>query len=123
MSVVLDASAILVFLQGETGSQMVEDSMGDSPICGAANWSQVAHRVRGAGRELGAGSSAPGELRRSGRASHRRRRRMGSANHGVPLEGLSLADRLCLAVAERVDADVLTADATWGTGGRIRQIR
>jgi ribonuclease VapC len=51
VSVVLDASAILAFLQGETGSQMVEDSMGDSPICGAANWSEVAQKVRGAGRD------------------------------------------------------------------------
>lgn len=37
--------------------------------------------------------------------------------------GLSLADRLCLALAERVDADVLTADGSWGTAGRVKQIR
>lgn len=38
-------------------------------------------------------------------------------------EGLSLADRLCLALGERLDEPVLTADTTWGGGGRIRQIR
>ena len=37
-------------------------------------------------------------------------------------EGLSLADRLCLALAERVDTDVLTADASWGAAGRIGQV-
>ena len=38
-------------------------------------------------------------------------------------EGLSLADRLCLALAERADAEALTADTAWGSGGRVRQIR
>ena len=37
--------------------------------------------------------------------------------------GRSLADRLCLALGERLDADVLTADSERGTVGRIRQIR
>jgi PIN domain nuclease of toxin-antitoxin system len=36
---------------------------------------------------------------------------------------LSLADRLCLALAERLSAEVLTADRAWGRAGRIRQIR
>ena len=39
------------------------------------------------------------------------------------IEGLSLADRLCLAAAERLDEAVLTADAAWGVDGRVRQIR
>ena len=34
-----------------------------------------------------------------------------------------VADRLCLALADRVDQPVLTADAAWGTEGRVRQIR
>ncbi len=38
-------------------------------------------------------------------------------------DGSSLADRLCLAVAERLDVDVLTADTHWGSSGRVRQIR
>ena len=38
-------------------------------------------------------------------------------------EGLSLADRLCLALAERTDEEVLTADGSWGRTGRVRQIR
>lgn len=122
MSVVLDASAILAFLQGETGSQTVEDSMGDGPICGAANWSEVAQKVRGAGRDW--------ELVRALLVSYDVRVEPVTADDAEwaarrwrRAEGLSLADRLCLALAERVDADVLTADATWGAGGRIRQIR
>jgi PIN domain nuclease of toxin-antitoxin system len=38
-------------------------------------------------------------------------------------EGLSLADRLCLALADRVDAVVLTADTGWGDSERVQQIR
>lgn len=38
-------------------------------------------------------------------------------------ERFSLGDRLCLAVGNRLDVDVLTADIDWGTDGRIRQIR
>ena len=36
---------------------------------------------------------------------------------------LSLGDRLCLALANRRRAVALTADAAWGTGERVRQIR
>jgi PIN domain nuclease of toxin-antitoxin system len=38
-------------------------------------------------------------------------------------EGLSLGDRLCLALGERLDAEVWTADRRWGEAGRVRQIR
>jgi PIN domain nuclease of toxin-antitoxin system len=38
-------------------------------------------------------------------------------------EGLSLGDRLCLAVGHRLATDVLTADRTWGDGEGVRQIR
>ena len=38
-------------------------------------------------------------------------------------EGLSLGDRLCLALGDRLDHDVLTADRRWGNVGRVVQIR
>ena len=38
-------------------------------------------------------------------------------------EGLSIADRLCLALADRRDAPVLTADHSWPAGDRIRLLR
>ena len=41
-----------------------------------------------------------------------RRRRSG--------EGLSLADRLCLALAERLDTEVFTADTAWA--GPVRNL-
>ncbi len=46
-----------------------------------------------------------------------------AASRWRPREGLSLADRLCLALADRLDAVAFTADGEWGSGGWIRQIR
>lgn len=122
MSVVLDASAILAFLQNEDGADAVEAALSGDSCCGAANWSEVAQKVLGAGRdweivrallvsygvrvEAVTGDDAEWAARRWKRG-----------------EGLSLADRLCLALAERADAEVLTADVAWGTAGRVTQIR
>ena len=119
---VLDASAILAFVQDESGAEVVESAFADDPLCSAANWSEVAQKVLAAGRDW--------DLVRALLASYgiqvepvsgddaewaARRWRRG--------EGLSLADRLCLALATRLDSDVLTADTLWGSSDRVRQIR
>lgn len=122
MTIVLDASAILAFVQGEPGAEVVEDGLAQDTVCGAVNWSEVAQKVRAAGRDWG--------LVRALLLSYD----IGveavvlddaewAAERWQPNEGLSLGDRLCLAVAERLDADVLTADSAWGSAGRVRQIR
>ena len=122
MSVVLDSSAILAFVQGEEGADVVEASLDDASRCGAANWSEVAQKVLGAGRDW--------DLVRALLVSYALRVEPVEADDAewaarrwVRGEGLSLADRLCLALAERVDEDVLTADVAWGSSGRVRQIR
>ena len=122
MTSVLDASAILAFLLGEDGADTVEDVLADDPRCGAANWSEVAQRVLSAGRSWDAaqallasyGVRVEPVVRDDAEWAARRWR---------PREGLSLADRLCLALGERLDAAVLTADKSWGYTGRIVQIR
>jgi len=119
---VFDASALLTFLQGEPGATEVEQALGDGGACGAANWSEVAQKVRAHGRNW--------DLARALLASHGVQVAAVTADDAewaarrwVPGEGLSLADRLCLALADRLDADIWTADQAWGTGGRIRQVR
>ncbi len=119
---VLDASAILAFLQEEDGADTVEVALVADARCSAANWSEVAQKVLAAGRnwqlvkallvsyDLGI---EPVTADDAERAAHRWR----------PGVGLSLADRLCLALADRLDTHALTADTLWGTSGRVTQIR
>lgn len=119
---VVDASAVLAFLQGEDGSEVVEAELTAGARCGAANWSEVAQKVRAAGRDwdlvrallLSYPTSVEPVVADDAEWAARRWRAG---------EGLSLADRLCLALAERVDAVALTADRAWGASERVRQIR
>ena len=119
---VLDASAVLAFVQGEPGSDIVERHLDDGAVCGAANWSEVAQKVRAAGRDW--------DLVRSLLLSYDLAIEPVDANDAEAAaslwrrgSGLSLADRLCLALGARLDVDVLTADTSWGSEGRVRQIR
>ncbi|MGH9100969.1 MAG: PIN domain-containing protein [Acidimicrobiales bacterium] len=119
---VLDASVLLAFLQGEDGAPTVEAALESGSACGAANWSEVAQKIRAHGRNW--------DLSRSLLAVYGLEIEPvtvsdaeWAASRWVRDEGLSLADRLCLALGDRLAADVLTADRTWGTSGRIKQIR
>lgn len=119
---VFDASALLSYLQGEEGSTVVEAALEAGGMCGAANWSEVAQKVRGHGRDWSLASSLlcsydlviePVTVADAERAAER----------WHPGQGLSLADRLCLALGDRLDAPVLTADRSWGVSSRVRQVR
>jgi PIN domain nuclease of toxin-antitoxin system len=119
---VFDASALLTFLQGERGVAEVEQALKEGGVCGAANWSEVAQKIRAHGRNW--------DLSRALLASYGIQVEAVTADDAewaarrwAPGEGLSLADRLCLALGERLDATVLTADQAGGTDGRIRQVR
>jgi PIN domain nuclease of toxin-antitoxin system len=122
MTTVLDASAVLAFLLGEAGAVLVEEALETGATCGAANWSEVAQKVRSAGRDWDLSSALlqsyemqVADVTEIDAESAARLWRRG--------EGLSLADRLCLALADRLNAPVLTADTSWGSAGRIQQIR
>lgn len=119
---VLDASALLAFVQGEDGADTVESELLTGACCGAANWSEVAQKVLAAERDWG--------LVRSLLVSYAVTIEPVTADDAEwaagrwrPGEALSLADRLCLALSDRLDADAVTADRTWGTAPRVRQIR
>lgn len=121
MNAVLDSSAVLAFLQDERGAKRVEQELISGAIVGAANWSEVAQKVR----SVDVWSLASGVLSSYGlvvepvvQVDAER-----AAAIWVAGDGLSLADRLCLALAERLDCSVLTADRSWGTSSRVVQIR
>lgn len=119
---VFDASALLAFLQNEHGADRVEQALVSGGRTSAANWSETAQGVLAHKRDWALASTL---LRSYGLAIEpvtaadaewaARRWKRG--------EGFSLGDRLCLALGERLDAVVWTADRQWGAGGRIRQIR
>jgi ribonuclease VapC len=109
-------------LHGEPGADLVEERLVDGSVCSAANWSEVAQKVRAAGRDWA--------LVRSLLLSYE----LGvepvtmadaewAADRWRSGEGLSLADRLCLALADRLDLEAWTADAAWGSAVGVRQIR
>lgn len=113
MKVVLDASALLAFLQDEPGSDVVEKSLAYSVIS-AVNWSEVMQKslasginINDMGDELHALglTVAPFEAAQARRASllwqHTRKK------------GLSIADRACLATAQHMNAPVFTTDRIW----------
>jgi PIN domain nuclease of toxin-antitoxin system len=119
---VLDASALLAFLLGEPGAPKVERLLRDGAVCSAVDWSEVAQKVRSAQRNWDLSSAL---LRSYGLIVEpvTERDAEWAARRWTPGEGLSLADRLCLALGDRLDTNIWTADRSWGRSGRIRQIR
>jgi len=118
-SAVLDASALLAYLQGEAGSEEVRDAIGEGAAISAANWAEVLSKLIEAGEDAVA---LAGRLAREGL--------IGDAVKVVPLtaedalaiaqlrpatraSGLSLGDRACLALGRRLGLPVLTTDRAW----------
>lgn len=117
-----DASALLCFLQGETGADLVERELIVGGVCSAANWSETAQKLMAHGQDwdqvqallLSYPLAVEPVQQRDAEVAARLWRR-GS--------GLSLGDRLCLATAQRLGATVWTADAAWGSSKTVKQVR
>ena len=113
MNVVLDASALLCYLQQEPGSSLVSDALEHSVIS-AVNWSEVAQKVTSVGinpdstrdlllqmgLQITAFNCAQADI-------------CASLWPATKALGLSLADRACLALAMQQDWPVMTCDRAW----------
>lgn len=119
---VLDASALLAFLLDEPGSDEVERALVAGAVCSAANWSEVSQKIIAKQRNWSVVKTlllsyglevAPVTLEDAECAA-----RLWSEN-----SKLWLGDRLCLALSERIEREVLTADTAWGSIHRVRQLR
>jgi ribonuclease VapC len=111
VTTVVDASVVLAWLQDEPGSDRAEPLLMEGVI-GAANWSEVLQKSRqhGVDAELVARLLASfgldvADVTQGDAEQAARIWRRGS--------GLSLADRLCLALGLRLRTRVATADRRW----------
>ena len=111
MTTVVDASAVLAWLQGEEGADEAEPLLMEGVI-GAANWSEVLQKAH----QHGAHEWIVAQLLASfGLTVMDVSRADAEIAAGLWRRGgtLSLADRLCLGLAIRLEAEVATADAAW----------
>ncbi|MBP5971974.1 type II toxin-antitoxin system VapC family toxin [Brasilonema sp. CT11] len=117
MTVVLDASAMLAYLQDEPGGEAVEVVLAESVIS-SVNWAEVVQKSVAAGvvidgmREdlealgLICAPFTPEDAEMAGRLWLQTRQ-----------VGLSLGDSACLSLGMRLNASVLTSDRIWTTLG------
>lgn len=109
--VVLDASAVLAYLQRERGGETVREAIEDS-VMSTANWSEVLQKSLQHGRDP---AQVGGLLRMRGIGAEPVTIEDAEAAAGLWRRHptLSLADRLCLALAGRLGCEVLTTDGAW----------
>ncbi|AEJ02256.1 PilT protein domain protein [Nitrosomonas sp. Is79A3] len=115
MTAILDASALLAFLQNEPGSDQVEAALPEAVIS-SVNWAEVVQK------SIAAGVNVDG-LREDLEALGLRIVPFTAEEAEVAAQlwqqtrqvGLSLGDRACLSVGIRLNTVVLTADQIWTT--------
>lgn len=129
---VLDASALLAYLQDEPGAEIVAEAVAEGAVVSTVNLAEVLGSAAELGREP---RDLAEELRRSSLLDGAIAVEPFTAVDAVEAArlrrdtrrlGLSLGDRACIATATRLEAPALTADAAWGELDldlELRQIR
>ena len=113
--VVLDSSALLAFIQGEPGGEVVARVVGDALMSSVNHAEVVTKLVERTGSldiarvALGIANVDVVDFDRS------QAEQAGLLVKQTRSRGLSLGDRACLALAAREAAPVLTADRIWAT--------
>jgi ribonuclease VapC len=124
--VVLDASAVLAMLQDEPGGAVVGDVLTRACIA-SVNATEVLTRLMDRGAPAATAVATLDMLRLDVIPIDRDIAVAAAMLRGATrTRGLSLGDRVCLALGQNLSATVLTADRAWsdvGLGLDIRQIR
>jgi PIN domain nuclease of toxin-antitoxin system len=110
---VIDASALLAFLNQEPGAEAVEEHL-DAAAVSAVNWCETYGKLRQAG--VGGDALVDGfaETGIEIWPFDAEDARLAGELAGLAREaGLSLADRACLALAGRLGVPAVTADRAW----------
>jgi PIN domain nuclease of toxin-antitoxin system len=125
-AVVLDSSALLCLLNGETGAERVAEAL-PSAVIGAVNLAEVVTKLRERGLSAEEVEEALGGFNLEVRPfTAAQAYAAGYLRQATRSQGLSLGDRACLALAVELGAPALTADQAWGkmdAGATVEVIR
>lgn len=110
--VVLDASAVIALMNGERGAQTVAARMQSSSLS-AVNLAEVAQRLNDEWSDADVKAVLAELPCKVVDLDTPLALRAGLLRRATKAWGLSLGDRACLALAERLGAPVLTADRAW----------
>jgi PIN domain nuclease of toxin-antitoxin system len=109
----------MAVLHAEDGASVVIEAIGKGAAVSVVNWAEVLSKLAEAGKDP---EVAAAELRRAEGSRRALSIEPLTAADCVAVarlrpitrrQGLSLADRACLALAERLDVPALTADRKW----------
>ena len=114
----LDASAVMALLRDEPGSSAVVEAIAAGTTISVVNWAEVLSKVAGEGDDpemVASRLSVTGEevviwIEALTAADCME---VGRMRPVTKAQGLSLADRACLALAERLGVPALTTDREW----------
>lgn len=127
-SSVLDASAGMALLHDEEGSSAVVEAIADGATISAVNWAEVLSNVAADGddpQEVASRLSVTGKevviwVEALTAADCIELARLRPITKAL---GLSLADRACLALADRLGVPALTADREWARADVDAEVR
>ena len=113
MSAVLDASALLAYLQGEAGADLVRTVLGQAVIS-TVNWAEVVQKAGATAEEI---EALRADIKLLGLAilpfTTVQAEIAGGLRRSTAALGLSLGDRACLALGIDTESTVYTADRVW----------
>lgn len=118
-SVVLDASALLAFLNEESGAEVVEQALGRGAWMSIVNWAEVISKAAEMGAEPARVREELIQMGVLGKAleivalTDEDALEIARLRPATRTLGLSLGDRACLALGQRLGVPVLTADRLW----------
>ncbi len=129
---VLDASALLAYLQGESGSEQVATALSQGTALSAVNWAEVLTKLSSRGKLPQEVTTQLRDLGLLGQAiqiyavDQELAQVIAELLPSTQSAGLSLGDRACLSLALKLGLPALTADQVWSkinVGISIRLIR
>ncbi len=126
---VLDASALLAYLQGEPGAERVAEVLVLGAAISSVNWAETLTKLAERGQDPEAVAT---QLRDRGLLNktllvypvdESLARKIAQLRLPTRSEGLSLGDRACLALASQLKKPVITTDRAWNSLNLAVEIR